>query len=99
MSTATLTTTPAITVPEEAERIHFEGQAGMTLPSTQAGVVTSGYVRPLIGLFALWAALVMFGIVMVSGSALSYFGLTGSRRCPSVLRCGFGVRERVGCRR
>ena len=46
----------------------------MTLPSTRAGAVTAGYVRPLIGLFALWAALMMFGIVMVSGSALSYSG-------------------------
>ena len=50
------------------------GQRAVPVPAMQVrtDALLCGGVRPLLGLFALWAGVVMVGIVMVSGPALSF---------------------------
>lgn len=62
--TSTTTTTGTTTAP-------VAPQAGTGGAGTYLGA-PRGYVRATLGLFALWAVVVAFGIVMQSGPALSF---------------------------
>lgn len=74
MTTTTTTSTTATVERPITRPAEVPGQRTVPVPDAQAptDALLAGGTRPILGPFALWAGVVIFGIVMVSGTALSY---------------------------